>query len=314
MKPLIGDDIAHAARRLRAGKLVAFPTETVYGLGALANDNNAVAKVYRIKNRPHSHPLIVHLPKPADAKKWAAHIPAAAEKLMKKFMPGALTLVLPRRDDVSAKVCGGGDYIALRAPAHPIAQKLLRLTGAAIAAPSANRFGRLSATCAEDVAAEFENFDIYILRGKCNIGIESAIVGFYGGKPALLRPGGIDKKQLRDVAGLPFSSPPCFARAPGMLPRHYAPKTPLVIAKAAALASIIKTTKNPAVLSARKPKELPPAMWRRASGDAYQYGRDLYKLLRALDNAKADKIFVAALPPGTKWAACRDRLTRAASG
>ncbi len=312
-KPVIGDDIALAARRLRAGKLVAFPTETVYGLGALAQDNKAVAEIYRAKNRPHSHPLIVHLPKPADVRKWAADIPQAAAKLMQAFMPGALTLVLPRRAEVSSAICGGGDYVALRAPAHPLARKLLKQTGAAIAAPSANRFGRLSATCAEDVAAEFDNLDIYILRGKCDFGIESAIVGFYGNKPSLLRPGGIGKKQLREVAGAPFCPPPPFARAPGMLPRHYAPKTPLVVVAAGCLHSAVKSTNHPAALSARKPANVDATLWRRASPDVCQYGRDLYKLLRELDNTKADKIFVAAPPPDAKWAAIRDRLNRAAN-
>ena len=312
-KPVIGDNIALAARRLQNGKLVAFPTETVYGLGALANHPQAIAKIYRTKNRPRHHPLIVHLPNRADVAKWAITIPPAAKRLMRAFMPGALTLVLPRREDAPAAVCGGGDYIALRTPAHPVAKKLLQQTGAAIAAPSANRFGSLSATCAEDVAAEFAGCDIYILRGSCNFGIESAIVGFYGGKPSLLRPGGIGKKQLRDVAGLPFVSPPSFARAPGMLPRHYAPKTPLIIIGASGIAAAVKTAKHPAVLSARKPAAVQKQRWRRAQADAEVYAQELYKLLRQLDNTKADKIFVAAVPSGAKWAAVRDRLSRASN-
>lgn len=313
IKPVIGDDITLAARRLRAGKLVAFPTETVYGIGALAADNKAVAKIYRAKNRPRSHPLIVHLPKAKDIQQWAADIPAAAARLIKAFMPGALTLVLPCGIDAPSIVCGGGDYVAVRIPAHPIARRLLKQTGAAIAAPSANRFGNLSATNAEDVAAEFANLDLYILRGKCNIGIESSIVGFYGGRPSLLRPGGITKKQLRDVASIPFSAPPAFARAPGMLPRHYAPKTPLVVVAPSRLPFVIKSINNPAVLSTRKPANIPPSMWRQASTDANQYARDLYKLLRELDNTKAKKIIATTPPPGTKWLAIRDRLTRAAS-
>ena len=310
--PVIGGDIDKASRQLKEGKLTAFPTETVYGIGALAKNNKAVAKIFRAKQRPRNHPLIVHLARAADIGEWAANVPAAAERLIKAFMPGALTLVLPKHPAAPSAVCGGGEYVGLRVPSHSAAAALLKKTGEAIAAPSANRFGRLTATTAEDVAAEFENVDVYILRGRCTGGIESAIVGFYNGAPSLLRPGSIGEKQLSEVMGAKFAPPPQNARAPGMLPRHYAPQTPLVVTAEEKIATLARTYKNPAVLSARKPRNVKSEMWRRAQSSPQQYARNLYKLLHELDKTGADAIIAAAPPRAQEWNAVRDRLMRAA--
>ncbi len=316
-RPAIGDDISAACAHLKAGKLAAFPTETVYGLGAIAKNKKAVAKLYRTKRRPRAHPVIVHLPNANDIAQWAKNIPAAAKQLINAFMPGPLTLVLPKRKTVPPEVCGGGETVAVRVPAHPVAAALLRAVGEAIAAPSANRFGKLSATRAEDVAAEFDGSDIYILRGKskngieCAEGIESAVVGFYNGKPSLLRPGAISEARLIKTMGERFCPPPKNAKSPGRLPRHYAPQKPLTIIPEEQMEETAKN-KSAAVLSPRRPKTVAPELWRKAETTPRQYARALYRNLRELDQTKA-KTILAAAPPQTKnWQAITDRLTRAA--
>ena len=314
--PLVGRDIDEAARRLLRGEPVAFATETVYGLGAAAANPRAVSAMYRMKNRPRAHPCIIHLADFSAASEWA-EVPPSAQKLAAAFMPGALTLLLPAKP--SAKHVGDGRTVALRAPAHPLAQKLLARTGEGIAAPSANRFGKLSPTCAAHVRAEFADEEsLYILDGgQCEVGLESAIVSCLDGRVSVVRPGVISAAQIAAAAQTPLSPPPAVA-APGNLRSHYAPQKPFFVAppdsfSAAGIKKFgEKFGDNAAVLSRRRPCEIPPSLWRRAADAPREYARNLYAILRELD-ALAAECIVAELPPDSpEWTAARDRLFRAA--
>ena len=296
--PTVGNDIEEAARRLRGGKIVAFATETVYGLGAKADNPRAVAAMYALKGRPRNHPAIVHLADFSQAEEWA-EVPECGRRLAAAFMPGALTLLLP------ARATGIGKTVAVRVPAHPQARCLLAKSGS-VMAPSANRFGRLSPTTAAHVSSEFPNSDIYILDGgDCPVGVESVIVGCLDGNLSVLRPGVITAEQIAAVAGRALSPPPAVV-APGCLPRHYAPQKPLFLQSAAQLLAI----KNAAVLSQRQPPAV--AHWRQAAAQPQQYARQLYRLLRELDATTADSIVVETPPTTSDWAAVNDRLRRAA--
>lgn len=308
--PLIGDDIRRAVAALRAGRLVAFATETVYGLGADAANPSAIAALYRLKRRPLTHPLIVHIPELAALRDWADAPPPAALALARRFMPGALTLLLPRAAHVLPAVCGGGDYVALRLPAHPLARRLLSAFGGGIAAPSANRFGGISPTTAAHVAAEFPRSALYILDGgACRIGIESTIVGFCDGRPYILRPGGVAAAAVAAIAG-ELVAPPPDVRAPGTHARHYAPQTPLRLADTAAIAAAARPPQ--AVLSVRRPPSVVAEYWRRASTSPRVYAKNLYRYLRELDALAAPEILVERPPQTEDWRAVNDRLLRAA--
>lgn len=314
-------DIERAVEVLRSGGLVAFPTETVYGLGADASNPDAVKKVFAAKGRPHDHPLIVHIADAVQLANWAREIPPAAGKLAKKFWPGPLTIILRRASAVSDRVTGGQDTVALRVPSHPVAQALLRAFGGGIAAPSANRFGRVSATTAEHVRSEFgAAVDCVLDGGAAAVGIESAIVDLSGGKPTLLRPGWITAQQLQEVLGEPLAAPDAASpRAPGTLARHYAPQTPLLMMEADLLlelaASLTRQGKRVAALarSALRPL-LPGLVWIAAPPDAASYAHDLYDNLRKLDGAGCDAILVEEPPQDAAWLAIRDRLLRATTG
>ena len=314
-------EIEQAVAVLRAGGLVAFPTETVYGLGADASNPVAIKKVFAAKDRPHDHPLIVHIAEAAQLSAWAREIPTAAQHLARKFWPGPLTLVLKRAAGVSDLVTGGQDTIALRAPSHPAAHALLVRFGAGVAAPSANRFGRVSATTAQHVRSEFgATVDCVLDGGAADVGIESTIVDLSGTQPALLRPGWITAPQLEGALGLQLALPAADSpRAPGTLARHYAPQTPLMVLEADLLlelaTSLARQGKRVAVLarSAQQPL-LPGLNWIGAPRDAAGYAHDLYANLRRLDEAGCDAILAEAPPPAPEWFAIRDRLTRAAAG
>ncbi|MBP8297306.1 MAG: threonylcarbamoyl-AMP synthase, partial [Burkholderiales bacterium] len=221
------DAVALAVERLRAGELVGFPTETVYGLGADAANAQAVVKLFAIKGRPANHPVIVHLASTADIDRWARRIPPAARLLIEKFAPGPLTLILPKSVHVPDVVTGGQGKVGLRFPSHKLAQRLLREFGGGIAAPSANRFGRVSPTTARHVADEFgDELPLILDGGPCDVGIESTIIDFTRGAAVLLRPGGVSTTQLAEVLG--YAPLPQTAKSPrvsGGLPSHYAPKT-----------------------------------------------------------------------------------------
>jgi L-threonylcarbamoyladenylate synthase len=306
---------------LRAGGLVAFPTETVYGLGADASNAEAVKKIYAAKGRPRNHPLIVHVAHAQEAGAWAAHFPDAAQRLAERYWPGPLTLILRRSARVSDLLTGGQETIALRVPSHRIAQALLRAFGGGIAAPSANRYGRVSATTAEHVRSEFGAAVVCVLDGgPSEVGIESTIVDVSGVQPALLRPGHITAAELEVTLGHALAAANADSpRAPGTLAKHYAPQTPLIMMEADLLlelaSSMARQDQKVAVLarSALKPL-LKGVLWITAPSDAARYAHDLYANLRALDEAGCNAILVEQPPLDPAWAAIHDRLMRAAAG
>ncbi|HEX6006780.1 MAG TPA: L-threonylcarbamoyladenylate synthase [Burkholderiales bacterium] len=314
-------DLDRAVAVLRAGGLVAFPTETVYGLGADASNDEAVRKIFAAKGRPHDHPLIVHISDRDGMGRWARDIPSSARLLAERFWPGPLTLVLKHAAGVSHLLTGGQDTIALRAPSHRIAQALLTRFGSAIAAPSANRYGRVSATTAEHVRQEFgSSVDFILDGGETEVGIESTIVDLSGAEPAVLRPGMIAQRALEDALGVVLgacsgSSP----RAPGTLERHYAPQTPLMVMEADLMlelaSSLVRQGKRVAVLARSARQPLSSAItWVAAPSDASGYAHQLYANLRRLDAAGCDAILAEAPPESPEWLAIRDRLTRASAG
>ncbi len=315
------DDIRRAAAVLKSGGLVAFPTETVYGLGADASNPDAVAKIYAAKRRPADHPLIVHLAVGVQLPLWAREIPAAAHALAKAFWPGPLTLVLKRAAAVLYAVTCGQDTVALCVPSHPVALSLLRAFGGGGAAPSANRYGRVSATTAQHVRDEFGPAVACVLDGgACDLGIESSIVDLSRDAPALLRPGHITAAQIEAVLGRPLAAPDAQApRAPGTLAKHYAPRTPVMLMEADLVielaASLTRQGQRVAVLarSALQPM-VAGVTWVAAPADPVAYGHDLYANLRMLDEAGCDALLVEEPPPETAWTAVRDRLARAAAG
>jgi L-threonylcarbamoyladenylate synthase len=312
--------IERAAEILKRGGLVAFPTETVYGLGADASNVQAVRKIFEAKNRPADHPVIVHLSSAEQVAQWARETPLAAQRLMQRFWPGPLTLILKRAPGVVDAVTGGQDTVGLRVPSHPLAQALLRAFGGGIAAPSANRFGRISATTAADVQEELGNaVDVILDGGACDVGIESTIVDLSSGTPRLLRPGGIARGDLEAVMqaqmGAADSASP---RASGTLAAHYAPAVRVLLIEPEDLDRVLRDHTNAvdvAVLARRpQPAGIKVSLWRIAALDARTYAHDLYATLRELDRSHSALLIIEAPPAGTQWEAVRDRLQRAATG
>ena len=312
------DAVALAVQRLRAGGLVGFPTETVYGLGADASNGQAVVEIYQAKGRPANHPVIVHLASKADLERWARRIPPAARLLIEKFTPGPLTLILPKSDHVPGVVTGGQNKVGLRFPSHPVAQRLLREFGGGIAAPSANRFGRVSPTTAQHVADEFGDLVPLILDGgPCEVGIESTIVDFTRGAAVLLRPGGVSTTQLAEALGYaPLLQTRKSPRVSGSLPSHYAPKTETRLVKPFEVAQAYRTAK----LAGRRVGVLARSavrfdefegVWRQAGPEWSAYARLLYAELRLLDASGVDLILVEEPPAAVAWQAVNDRLQRA---
>jgi L-threonylcarbamoyladenylate synthase len=313
------NEIEKAIAILCAGGLVAFPTETVYGLGADASNPAAVKKIFAAKGRPQNHPLIVHLPDASHLAHWAREIPIAAHRLGERFWPGPLTLILRRAENVPDVLTGGQDTVGLRVPAHPVAHALLKEFGSGIAAPSANRFGRISPTTAEHVRAELgEQVDMVLDGGSCDIGIESTIVDLSGSQPTLLRPGKIAASEIEEILGRPLAQPgPLSPRAPGMLSVHYAPQTPLQVVSGKALAETAHhfgaQGKRAAVLAySHAPIAGANIDWFAAPSQVDSYARELYANLRRLDQSKYDVILVEQVPTGEAWDAVRDRLAKAA--
>jgi len=310
-----------AARLLASGELVAFPTETVYGLGADATNGEAVRRIFAVKGRPADHPVIVHVADRRDLGKWARAVSSGAAQLAEAFWPGPLTLILPRAAAVLDQITGGQDSIGLRVPAHAVAQALLSAFGGGIAAPSANRFGHVSPTTAAHVAADLRDAPAMILDGgPCNVGIESTIVAFRDGEPVLLRPGAITVAELARVLGRSPLPPDAAApRVSGSLTSHYAPRTPASLLRAdalrAELSQLTERDERLAVLARtlERPADF-EGVWIAARGDAAEYARHLYANLRALDAANADAILIEAPPDDPGWLAVRDRLTRATQG
>ena len=298
--------------------MVAFPTETVYGLGADASNPAAVARIYTLKGRPAEHPVIVHLGDPEHLARWAREVPELAKKLVARYWPGPLTLVLRRAQGVGDYLTGGQDTIGLRMPGHPIALELLREFGGGIAAPSANKFGRVSPTTAEHVRRDLGNeVDLILDGGPCEIGIESTIVDFSRGTPALLRPGRISAEDVAATLGLaPVPMGPGAPRSPGMLESHYAPRQPMRLVVSSQWGETLKgASPRRAVLALRpRPAADSSTMWIDAPREPLRYAHDLYASLRSLDESGCDEILVEAPPPTPDWAAVLDRLNRARSG
>ncbi len=313
-------ELDSAVQALRDGDVVAFPTETVYGLGANAQHASALQKIYTLKGRPTTHPLIVHLDSARFLHRWAREVPTAAQRLAERFWPGPLTLVLPKADGVLDLVTGGQDSIALRVPAHPMAQQLLTAFGGGIAAPSANRYGHVSATRAEHVREEFGVAVRVVLDGgECKVGLESTIVACLDGSVRLLRPGAITLSQLREAVGEVHSGAVADSpRTPGSTRAHYAPSTPLRLVAEGQfereVALLAAAGQRIGVLAQRPPLgSYPHVTWINGGSRPDAYGHDLYAHLRTLDHAGASCLLVQEVPRDERWDAIRDRLTRAAA-
>lgn len=330
--PTVSDaQIDEAAALLDAGELVAFPTETVYGLGGDAESPAAVARIYVAKGRPANHPVIVHLAPHGDPQYWVAPLPSDARKLIDAFWPGPLTLILERAPHIPDAVSGGQTSVGLRCPSHPVAQRLLAAFSArrgghgGVAAPSANRFGHVSPTTAQHVRDEFGEAIHVLDGGPCDVGIESTILDLSRGFPALLRPGRVTPLEIAAVLGvapkLPDGSDATAPRASGTLKAHYAPRTPLALLPFAALEPMLGEANAAGVrvaLVARVSRagawaDAPNVHFIAAPEDPHLYARELYGLLRALDRAQVARIFVEKLPDTPEWIAVNDRLGRAAA-
>ena len=325
-------DIAAAVKALRAGELVAFPTETVYGLGADAGNPVALARVYAAKGRPTDHPLILHVADAAQLPAWVADLSTSTarlvEQLADRFWPGPLTLVLPRAAEVSPVLTGGQASIAVRVPSHPVAQRLLRAFGSGIAAPSANRYGRVSPTRAEHVREEFPECITILEGGDCEVGVESTILSLLETPPRILRPGIIGRDQLEALIGpLAGGSSSTAPRVPGSTPQHYAPQTPVELVPRDELDARIESCNAAgeavAVLARRSPETrlalacgaapLHVRRWLQAPDSAAAYAHELYANLRSLDKENAARILIEQVPASPEWDAVRDRLNRAAA-
>ncbi len=319
--------MVRAAQALAAGELVGFPTETVYGLGARADDDAAVAKIFAAKGRPADHPLIVHVASPADAQTFAAEWPPVAKRLTDALWPGPLTVIVPRLPQMAAAAAGGQSSIGLRCPSHPVAQALLRQASTlgvkGVAAPSANRFGRISPTRARHVADELGDDLLVLDGGACQGGIESSIVDCTRGHPVLLRPGVISRIRLEAVAGEPLlDRDEAAPRASGTLEAHYAPRAKLRLMPAALLRTALQVLDDPAKASSLKlavycrtvPRSAAPgAMYRHMPAEPAPAAHELFSVLRELDDQGAHLIWVEEPPATPEWDGVRDRLQRAAA-
>jgi L-threonylcarbamoyladenylate synthase len=309
----VSREVRRAAEILGRGGLVAFPTETVYGLGADASSAEAVARLFRVKCRPADHPVIVHFASPDEAFSWSRDTPATARLLAAKFWPGPLTLVLKRSQKAQDFVTGGQDTVGLRLPSHPVARELLELFGRGVAAPSANRFGRVSPTTAAHVRADLgSDVDLVLEGGPTDVGIESTIVDLSGAAPVLLRPGRISKRQLEQaVGGSVLEKTAASPRHSGSLERHYAPRTPARLVPAYDLdKEIARLKEKVAVLAFSRPDERVD-YWLRMPRDPHAYAQKLYAALRELDTAGCNEILIEAPPEAPEWSAVGDRLNRA---
>jgi len=313
-----GTDIAAAADVLRAGGLVAFPTETVYGLGADASRDDAAAKIFAVKGRPRAHPLIVHIA--GEIGDWAREVPDAARRLVAAAWPGPLTVILKRGPQVALATTGGADTVGLRMPAHPMALALLRAFGGGVAAPSANRFGHVSPTTADHVVADLGDDVDYVLDGgKCDVGVESTIVDLSRGQPVLLRPGGMPREAIEAIIG-PLAAPDAAApAAPGTLASHYAPRAEVIAVDPDDVPAAVRAASGKVAVLAPRSAFGPWGPWGELSVLAYPLpddlagmARELYSALRDLDTAGVD-VVIAALPPAVGLGeAVGDRLRRAA--
>ena len=340
---LPGDEpqsIAAAADSIRAGGLIGLPTETVYGLAADADNEAAVAQIFKAKGRPADHPLIVHVADASAVGHYAADLPEFAQRLMTAFWPGPLTVILPRRLGVATASAGGNSTVGLRCPSHPVARRLLSELASAdgpfgrkvwgLAAPSANQFGRVSPTTASHVQGEFGDALLILDGGPCDVGIESTIIDCSRGAPVLLRPGAITPEQVQAVCGLKVLSERDLQtldapapKASGTLESHYAPQAKVRLMTAQELQTALKLLDLDAVSKGVRPTialycrsifqiKTPHVLYRRMPGDAAAVAHQLFAALREFDAQGVKLIWVEALPDSCEWDGVRDRLERAA--
>ncbi|HZV55363.1 MAG TPA: L-threonylcarbamoyladenylate synthase [Rhodocyclaceae bacterium] len=314
-------EIERAVALLRQGELVAFPTETVYGLGADASNPVAVAKIFAAKGRPADHPLIVHVPGAEHLERWAREIPETAYALAKAFWPGPLTLILKRRPEVLDAITGGQDTVGLRVPNHPLALELLKAFNGGIAAPSANRFGRISPTTAQHVRDELGDAVAMILDGgPCQVGIESTIVDLTGARATILRPGMVSAIDLGRVLGrTPSAGASGAPRVSGSLEAHYAPRTPLALLQPdvvifAVRESLAANERLGVIAPMPCPLSDERIVWRQIAGEPAPFAHDIYALLRELDGLNCTRIVVQKPPQAENWSGINDRLRRAEAG
>ena len=315
-----------AATHIRAGELVAFPTETVYGLGADASNDTAVAKIFATKGRPADHPLIVHIASASQVADYASSVPAFAQRLINAFWPGPLTVILPRKTGVANAAAGGQNSIGLRCPAHPRALEFLNacneLGVSGVAGPSANKFGRVSPTTAQHVAQEFGAELMVLDGGPCAVGIESSIVDCTRSQPVLLRPGVLTREQLNAACGQPVLSADEAAeaapRAPGTLESHYAPNAIVRLMDAKAIQTALDLLGAEAAHIAVYARSIvritsSKVLYRRMPDDALATAEQLFAVMRDFDAQGVKLIWIEPVPDALQWDGVRDRLTRAAT-
>ncbi len=306
-------EIEHAASLLRAGKLVAFPTETVYGLGANALDEAAVRRIYEVKGRPSTSPIIVHVSSVEMAQTVVAEWPPKAQLLARSYWPGPLTLVLKKQPTISPVITAGLDTVGVRMPSHPVALALIEAAQLPIAAPSANRFAQLSPTTVAHVRKGLGDRVDYVLDGgPCTVGIESTVLSLIEEEPVLLRPGGVSRSQLEEVigpVGLVTQTPADAHPAPGMHQRHYSPRTKLFLVRD----GNVPREGMGAYLQLRTPPTGDVREIVRMPDDAAGYAYDMYRVLHNLDAKGYDWIAVEAPPISPEWGAVWNRLSRAAA-
>jgi L-threonylcarbamoyladenylate synthase len=304
-----------AVEILRSGRLVAFPTETVYGLGADATNSSAIEKIFTAKGRPATNPLIVHVADVQTAKRHVTHWPAITDRLAAAFWPGPLTLVLPRASSIVDQVTAGGSTVGIRVPNHPLALQLLREFAGPIAAPSANRANHISPTTAADVLAELaDRVDLILDGGPCGVGIESTVLDLNTHPPRILRPGGTSRAQIEAIIGPvdlfdESTKPGEIAASPGQQPKHYSPTSPAFWFDSADRAAVLNASNGIAIvlgtgLDSRAIITLP--------NDPELYARNLYQTLRRVDARRPAAIYIEMPPDEPRWLAVRDRLRRAA--
>jgi L-threonylcarbamoyladenylate synthase len=320
MKLVTADDaaIAQAVELLRQGGLVAFPTETVYGLGADAGNPDAVKRIFSAKGRPANHPLIVHIAGMENMADWAEQVPESARHLAERFWPGPLAMILKKKPAVPLAVTGGQETVALRVPNHPVALRLLRAFGSGIAAPSANRFKRISPTQAAHVAEELgDAVNLILDGGPCQIGVESTIIDLSGPSRVLLRPGQITRSQVEEVLQTELDIlPQSGTRAPGVMTVHYAPTTIAMRCPAERLEKTVQALlghgKKVGLLSYSQTIAAHPDIHRfDLPAQVASYAKSLYAALRELDRLQLDLILVEQPPETADWQAINDRLHKA---
>ena len=320
---MIKTTVEQAALQIRAGELLAFPTETVYGLGADASNDAAVAKIFAAKGRPSDHPLIVHIASSAQVLDYASSLPPFAERLITAFWPGPLTVILPRKPGVATAAAGGQDSIGLRCPAHPLALEFLKACNTGIAGPSANKFGRVSPTTAQHVTQEFGDALMVLDGGPCTVGIESSIVDCTRSVPVLLRPGVLTRAQLSEACGQAVLSAEEAAddqapRAPGTLESHYAPTAKVRLMSVSAIQTaldLLGTDAAHIAIYARSIVRIKSSqvLHRRMPDDALATAEQLFAVLRDFDAQGVKLIWIEPVPEAAEWDGVRDRLSRAAS-